>query len=101
MPVVETNEGGGDMSDAEPFTLPGGGPPEEWPQSWTGQYVRLTLQGSRSPGERGDEARHEEVAGILLGVNPFGLAIAEGETREARFYPWTVVRRIVPRGEQR
>ena len=89
------------MSDAESFTLPGGGPPEEWPQSWTGQYVRLTLQGSRIPGECGDEARHEEVAGILLGVNPFGLAIAEGETREARFYPWTVVRRIVPRGEQR
>ncbi len=57
------------MSDAEQFTLPGGGPPEEWPRSWTGQYVRLTLQGSRSPGERGDDVRHEEVAGGLLGVN--------------------------------
>ena len=49
------------------------------PKAWVGQFVQVTLQ---------------DVPGILLGVNDFGicLAIGEGDTaRTPRLYPWASV----------
>lgn len=82
------------MGDTEP--APGnqeaaGG---DWLQEWisSNQLVRVTLR-------KDDPKDRTDAPGYLMGVNAFGISLARGaRSRSPVFFPWGVVRSIVPSG---